>query len=269
VCLPQPGHDRTAAVGVELFDSVQRRPQRTGELVAAVVFGDAEQHHRDLVGRPAAHPRDQGPDLGVVLPQARVVEAGGQHEAQDRGPALLVRAGREPPVDLGLGRGARRLESLVLGPHGLPELRPLTFQEVDEPADTVECGGPHVVEEVVPAGFGHQGFVQHGGMMAGGTDNAINSGDARLCSSWPSCWPRQKSALAEPHTPVETRAGLARAALALLTDLDAPLERRPLERDRGTGPIPACTRRADRGRAADGQPWTGRGGLGRVDGWGD
>lgn len=95
--------DRTAAVGAELLGGVQHHPKRFGEPETHVVLADAEQHHRDLVRCPAAHPRDQGPDLGVVLPQTRVVEARCQQQAQNRGPALLVRARREPPVDFGPG----------------------------------------------------------------------------------------------------------------------------------------------------------------------
>ncbi|WP_369255869.1 hypothetical protein [Streptomyces sp. R35] len=165
--VPQPGRDRAATVGVKALGRVQRRPQRFGERVAHVVLGDAKQHHGDLVRSPAAHPRDQRPYLSAVLPEAGTVEARGQQEAQDRGPALLVRAGREPPVDLVLGRRARRLEPLVPAlPHprdGVPpKLRALAFQKVDEPADAAERGRPHLVERVVPTGFGHQGVVEHG-----------------------------------------------------------------------------------------------------------
>lgn len=171
---PQPGRDRTEALVVQTLCGGQGGPERVGEPEAHVVLGGAQQHHRDLGGRPPAHPPDQGTDLGVVLPQC-VAEARGQQQAQDRGPALLVPAGGEARVDLGLYPRVPRVGLLgrVRTVQTRPELGSLTFQKIDEPPRTGERARPHVVERVVPAGLGRQGVVEHGGMMTGGTDNAI------------------------------------------------------------------------------------------------
>ncbi|MFF1657471.1 hypothetical protein [Streptomyces sp. NPDC058255] len=81
---------------------------------------------------------------------------------QDRGPALLVREGREPPVDLVPGRRTRRLEPLVVLPRLPTRLSALPFQKADKRAHTADGSATHIVERVVPTGCGHQGVVEHG-----------------------------------------------------------------------------------------------------------